>query len=273
MTDSRHVLDVTTSGRWAARAAEVLGAAMTAAVDRRGRCLIALSGGSTPTPVFAELAELDLDWPSVTVLQVDERIVPLDSSSRNLMTQRDVLGHLGCAWLPLPVDELLALRGRPPTDQDQPRLITAEAAEPILGRFTEQLTELAGDPPVLDIVHLGLGTDGHTASLVPGDPLVSELRDYVGLTGLYSGSPATTTQAVAALDKAELRPTTQRVSLTRPVLDRARMTLWLVNGAEKAEVVQRLMDGDMSIPAGLVMAAHSVIIADHDAAALVDRSA
>ncbi len=271
MSEGLHLLDVTTSSRWAARAAEVLGAAVSDSIDRRGRCLLAISGGSTPTPVFAELARLDLDWPKVTILQVDERIVPLDSSSRNLMTQRGLLGHLGCSWVPLPVDELLGLRGRPPTDQDQPRPITANAADPILDRFAAVLVELAGDPPVLDVVHLGLGTDGHTASLVPGDPLVTELRRYVGLTGLYSGSPATTTQAVAALDKATVRPTTQRVSLTRPVLDRARMVLWLVQGADKADVVRRLVDGDLSIPAGLVRAAHSVIVADADAAALVDR--
>lgn len=272
MTAGRHLLDVTTAGRWAGRAADVLGTAVAAAIERRGRCLMALSGGSTPTPVFAEVARVDLEWSKVTILQVDERIVPLDSSSRNLLAQRDLLGHLGCSWLPLPVDELLGLRGRPPTDQDHPRPITAEAADPVLGRFAAQLTELAGDPPVLDIVHLGLGSDGHTASLVPGDPLVEELTRYVGLTGLYSGSPPTTTQAVAALDKATIRPTTQRVSLTRPVLDRARVVLWLVNGADKAEVVQRLIDGDMSIPAGLVHAAHSVVVADADAAALVDRS-
>ena len=271
MNEDRHLLEVTTSGRWAGRAAEILGAAVADAIERRGRCLMALSGGSTPTPVFAELARLDLDWSSVTILQVDERIVPLDSSSRNLMVQRDLLGHLGCRWMPLPVDDLLALRGRPPTDQDQPRPITEEAADPILDDFAARLTELADDPPVLDVVHLGLGSDGHTASLVPGDPLVNEMRRYVGLTGLYSGSPPTTTQAVAALDKGTIRPTTQRVSLTRPVLDRARMVLWLVNGADKADVVRRLTEGDMSIPAGLVRAAHSVIVADTDAAALVDR--
>lgn len=271
MSEGRHLLEVTPSGRWAGRAAEILGAAVADAITRRDRCLLAISGGSTPTPVFAELAQLDVDWPSVTILQVDERIVPLDSSSRNLMVQRNLLGHLGCTWLPLPVDDLLALRGRPPTDQDHPRPITSETAGPILDEFAARLIDLAGDPPVLDVVHLGLGSDGHTASLLPGDPLVHELRRYVGLTGLYSGSPPTTTQAAAALDRGTMRPTTQRVSLTRPVLDRARMVLWLVNGADKADVVRRLVDGDMSIPAGLVHAAHSVVVSDTDAAALVDQ--
>ena len=116
---------------------------------------------------------------------------------------------------------------------------------------------------------LGLGSDGHTASLVPGDRLVGELRRYVGLTGLYSGSPPTSTQAIAALDPASMKPTTQRVSLTRPVLDRARMALWLVQGADKAEALSRLHRSDPTIPAGLIRPAHSVIVADGDAAALI----
>ena len=267
MNDSYHVLDVSAPARWSSRAADVLATAIAHSIERRDRCLLGISGGSTPTPVFAELAARDLDWDKVTIVQVDERIVPLDSSSRNLMVQRGLLGDLGCAWLPLPVDELLLLRGRPPIDQDQPRLIDPGAAEDILDTFGRHLAELAGKPPVLDVVHLGLGSDGHTASLVPGDPLVGELRRYVGLTGLYSGSPPTATQAAAALDKATVRPTTQRVSLTRPVLDRARMALWLVQGADKADAVKQLYRSDPSIPAGLVRPAHSVIVADSDAAA------
>ena len=269
MDQSFHLLDVTPSTRWSLRAAEVLTAAIQSAVDQRGRCLLGLSGGSTPTPVFAELAQSDLDWPNVTVVQVDERIVPLDSSSRNLMVQRNLLGDLGCSWLPLPVDELLALRGRPPGDQDQPRVIDTATARPILDDFRARLTALAGDPPVLDIVHLGLGTDGHTASLLPGDPLVEQLDSFVGLSGLYSGSPATSTQTAAALDPATAQPTTQRVSLTRAVFDRARMVVWLVNGAGKADVLRRLYNSDLSMPAGLIRPAHSVIVADTDAAALI----
>jgi 6-phosphogluconolactonase len=267
--DSYHLLDVSAPGRWVNRAAEVLATAIAHSIEQRGRCLLGISGGSTPTPVFAELATLDLDWESVTIVQVDERIVPLDSSSRNLMVQRGLLGRLDCSWLPLPVDELLALRGRPPSDQDQPRLVEGSAAEEILQQFSDRLVGLADDPPVLDVVHLGLGSDGHTASLVPGDPLVDELRRYVGLTGLYSGSPPTSTQAVTALDKSVLRPTTQRVSLTRPVLDRARMAFWLVQGADKADSLRRLYRSEQSIPAGLIRPAHSVIVADSDAAAFV----
>lgn len=270
MSPDRHLLDVTSPQRWAERAAEVMATAMIAAVDRRERCLIALSGGSSPTEVFKILADHDeVPWDRIVFLQVDERIVPLDSSARNLMGQRSVLGHLGASWLPLPVDELLTLRGRPPVSHEPPRVIDHQHARPVLDRFTEQLVTMAGDPPVLDLVHLGLGADGHTASLVPGDPLVEELRRYVGLTGLYSGSPPTETQQQAALDPKRRTQPTQRISLTRPVLDRARMVLWLVRGSSKSAVLPRLLNGDMSIPAGLVHPAHSVVVADTEAAARV----
>ena len=246
-----------------------MAAAIDASIRQRDRCVIALSGGSTPAPVFSRLADEDLDWEKVTILQADERIVPLDSSSRNLMEQRGLLGHLGCQWLPLPVDELLGLRGGPPTAQDQPPEIDPEVAADALDRFSERLVEIVGQPPIIDLIHLGLGSDGHTASLVPGDPVVDQLSTYVGITGLYDGSPATATQEDAALDHQPGRPSTQRVTLTRPVLDRARMVLWLVRGADKADALARLHRSDPSIPAGLIRPAHSVIIADTEAASAI----
>ena len=210
-----------------------MAAAIAASISRSGRCLMALSGGSTPAPVFEALAGRDLLWEKVTILQVDERLVPADSDDRNLGQQRLAFENLGAQWLPLPVDEILA------ADSD------AKVAA-VLDRFGMDLIEHADEPPILDLVHLGLGDDGHTASLVPGDPLVNEMRDYVGLTGEYRGS--------------------KRISLTRPVLDRARMVVWLVSGSSKAEPLGRLLAGDMSIPAGLIRPAHSVILADADAA-------
>jgi len=95
---------------------------------------------------------------------------------------------------------------------------------------------------VLDLVHLGLGPDGHTASLVPGDPVL-EINDAdVGLTGLYQQR--------------------RRMTLTYPILNRSRYVLWLVTGSEKAEMLARLRVGDASIPAGRVRADHAVILAD-----------
>ncbi len=213
-----------------------MAAAIDAAIEARDRCVVALSGGSTPTPVFEALATRPLSWEQVVFLQVDERLVAGDDERRNLMGQRAVFGNLGCSWLPLPVEELLLgdVDGDPST------------AAAVLDRFCVDLVAVAGDPPMIDLVHLGLGADGHTASLLPGDPLVDELRQYVGVTEEYQG--------------------TRRISLTRPVLDRARMAVWLVSGSDKAETLGRLLAGDMSIPAGLIRPAHSVVLADADAA-------
>jgi 6-phosphogluconolactonase/glucosamine-6-phosphate isomerase/deaminase len=215
-----------------------MAAAIWAAMGRSDRCLLGLSGGSTPAPFLVALADRDLLWLMVTILQVDERIVAADDPARNLGSQQAALGHLGARWLPLPVEDLLEIA---PDDPDAGTEVAA-----VLDAFSSALVELAGGPPLLDLVHLGLGDDGHTASLIPGDPLVDELRAYVGLTETYRG--------------------TRRISLTRPVLDRARMVVWLVRGSSKAEPLGRLLAGDLSIPAGLVRPAHSVVLADGEAA-------
>lgn len=245
MADDLHTLDISAPDRWAERAADVMAAAIEQSITRSGRCVMALSGGSTPAPVFDALADRDLLWEHVTILQVDERLVAADDPARNLAGQRQALGHLGADWLPLPVDDLLALAAtRAAADPDAD--LVDQGAREILGRYRAALTDLAEDPPVLDLVHLGLGDDGHTASLFPGDPLVTELRAYVGLTGEQNG--------------------VRRISLTRPVLDRARMVVWLIKGSNKAGPLGRLLGGDLSIPAGLVRPAHSVILADAEAA-------
>jgi 6-phosphogluconolactonase len=238
VADDLHTLDISANERWPERVADVMAAAISESVTRNGRCLMALSGGSTPAPAFQDLASRDeLPWDRVTILQVDERLVPSDDPARNLVQQEEAFGALGAMWLPLPVDELLEVADTPDAD--------ARFAA-IIDRFCFELVETADDPPKLDLVHLGLGDDGHTASLVPGDPLVNQMRDYVGITEPYRGH--------------------RRLSLTRPVLDRARMVVWLVSGSSKAEPLGRLLAGDMSIPAGLIRPAHSVILADSDAA-------
>ena len=240
MTDELHTLDISAPERWADRAADVMAAAIAQAIGRSGRCVMALSGGATPGPVFEALADRDVLWEHVTIVQVDERLVPADDPARNLAGQKAALGHLGASWLPLPVDELLAL----PTGGSQAEREAAVAE--VLDEFVADLVGLADDPPILDLVHLGLGDDGHTASLFGGDPLLDELRTPVGLTGVHNG--------------------VARVSLTRPALDRARMVVWLVRGSSKVEPLGRLLVGDLSIPAGLIRPAHSVVLADADAA-------
>jgi len=112
-------------------------------------------------------------------------------------------------------------------------------------RYARTLADLAGSPPVLDLVHLGLGPDGHTASLVPGDPVVDVADADVALTGVYQGR--------------------RRMTLTYPVLNRARRVLWLITGADKAAMLARLRLGDPTIPAGRVRQDHALVIADRAA--------
>lgn len=203
------------------------------AVDRRGRCVLALSGGSTPWPTLRHLAAMDLPWSEVRVAQVDERVVPAESPERNLGALRRILveeGPLAPAALhPMPVE-------------DVERCGPARAAR----RHSRELEELAGRPPRLDVVHLGLGADGHTASLVPGDPTL-ELHDAdVAVTDQYRGH--------------------RRMTLTFPALNRARRILWLVTGADKADAVTRLRRDDPDIPASRVRRTSALLVCDREAA-------
>jgi 6-phosphogluconolactonase len=237
--DDLHTLDISDPERWAERCADVLAAAIEAAITRSDRCLLGLSGGSTPAPVFDLLACRELPWDKVCLVQVDERLAPAGDTARNLTGQQAAFGHLPVEWMPLPVDDILDIEAESAADE-------AARTAAVLDRFTTDLVGLAGEPPILDVVHLGLGDDGHTASLLPEDPLLNELRTYVGITGEYRGH--------------------RRLSLTRPMLDRARLVLWLVKGASKVGPLGKLLAGDLGIPAGLVRPAASVVLADAEAA-------
>jgi 6-phosphogluconolactonase len=124
--------------------------------------------------------------------------------------------------------------------------VEAPDLEAAARQYAVILQEIAGSPPVLDLVHLGLGPDGHTASLVPGDPVLDVADADVALTGLYQGR--------------------RRMTLTYPLLNRSQRILWLVTGSEKAGMLVRLLDGDASIPAGRVRQDHAVVLADRAAA-------
>jgi 6-phosphogluconolactonase len=112
--------------------------------------------------------------------------------------------------------------------------------------YSASLTAVAGDPPVLDLVHLGLGSDGHTASLVPGDPSLDVTDADVALAGPYQGR--------------------RRMTLTFPVINRARRVLWVVTGADKTVMLRRLLDADRDIPAGRVSQDRTLVLADRLAA-------
>ncbi len=214
----------------ALKAADFIAEQARSAVAARGRFLMAVSGGLTPWVMLRALAGEDVPWAIVHVFQVDERVAPSGDPDRNLT-------HLRASLLeraPLPESHIHAMPVELP-DLDK------AAAD-----YAAELEQFAGVPAVLDLVHLGLGPDGHTASLVPGDPVL-EVRDRdVGVTGVYMGH--------------------NRLTLTYPVLDRARVVLWLVTGSEKASMYKRLCIADPSIPAGRVVQANAVLIGDRAAA-------
>lgn len=228
--------DVSDDASGAARAAaRHVAAAARAAIAERGSFLVAFSGGRTPGLMLAALAGEVLRWQQVHVFQVDERIAPAGDPARNLETLREALlapGLLPARNLhPMPVEDAAA----------------AGAAR----RYAGMLHEAAGTPPVLDLVHLGLGEDGHTASLVPGDAALHEADAPVTATGTYRGH--------------------RRITLTFPTLDRARERVWLATGADKAAMLARLHAADRTIPAGQVRQHASIVFCDAAAAAQLPR--
>jgi 6-phosphogluconolactonase len=203
--------------------AEIIAAAAREAITAHGIFTLAVSGGRTPARMFEVLGQAKLDWRAVHVFQVDERVAPADDPERNL-TQ---LAPLAAAHVhAMPVGD---------TDPD------AAAS-----RYARELTRICGAPAVLDLVHLGLGADGHTASLVPGDAVLQVRDRDVAPSGVYAGR--------------------RRLTLTFPALDRARARLWLVTGAEKSAMLARLLTADASIPAGRVSQVRARVLADTDAA-------
>lgn len=214
----------------AARGAAVIAADARAAVAARGRFTLAVSGGRTPWVMLRLLAREDVPWASVHLLQVDERVAPAGDADRNLT-------HLGESLLdraPLRPEQIHAM----PVEFPDLRIATA--------RYAATLAAVAGAPPVLDLVHLGLGPDGHTASLVPNDPVLDVTRADVAVTDVYQGR--------------------LRMTLTYPAIDRARRILWLVTGGEKAAMLTRLRKADPRIPAGRVRQDAALVLADRAAA-------
>jgi 6-phosphogluconolactonase len=213
----------------AGRAAAFIAGEARAVVAACGRFVMAVSGGHTPWVMLRALAGEDLPWERVHVLQVDERVAPAGDAERNLTHLR----------------ESLLEHARLPPGQIYPMPVEEDDLEAAAARYASMLQCIAGSPPVLDLAHLGLGPDGHTASLVPDDPVLSITDRDVALTGVYQKR--------------------QRMTLTYPMLNRARRILWLVTGAEKSDMLARLRAGDASIPAGRIRQSEALVLADRAA--------
>ena len=201
----------------ARRAAGLVAERARAAVADHGEFSFAVSGGRSPWAMFAELADEDMPWAHSRFYQVDERVAPAGDPDRNLT-------HL-LESLPPEADGSV----RPmPVELDDLAAAAAQYAAMLPGEF--------------DLIHLGLGPDGHTASLVPGDPVLDVADRDVAVTQPYQDH--------------------RRMTLTYPVLNRAKGIVWLVTGADKVDALRRMRAGDPSIPGGRVEAASAVIIAD-----------
>jgi 6-phosphogluconolactonase len=231
MSQTVEVEVMDTADSVAQKAAAVIATEARAAASARGRFILAVSGGHTPWVMLRALSTADVPWSVVHIVQVDERIAPAGSPDRNLTHLRESLLDRA----PLPANQI----------HDMP--VETADLEAAARQYAETLQRAAGSPPVIDLVHLGLGPDGHTASLIPGDPVLKVTDADVALTGVYQGR--------------------RRMTLTYPVINRSRKILWVVTGAEKAPMLPRLLNGDPSIPAGRVRQEHARVIADSAAAA------
>ncbi len=211
-------------------AARFIATEIAQAVAERGLFTMAVSGGRTPWQMLRALSAESVPWNQVHIFQVDERVAPAGHADRNLTHLRNSLLERA----PLSVERIHAM----PVEESD---LGSAAAE-----YSQLLNGIAGLPAILDLVHLGLGPDGHTASLVPGDPVLAVMDQDVAVTNPYQGR--------------------RRMTLTYPILDRSRRVLWLVTGADKAPMLQKLARGDASIPAGRVRQEQAFVLADRDAA-------
>jgi 6-phosphogluconolactonase len=218
----------------ARKAAALIATEARATVAARGRFVIAFSAGRTPWIMLRALADEDVPWENLHVVQVDERVAPAGHPDRNLT-------HLRAS-----------LRDHTPLRTEQVYAMPVEASdlEVAAAQYAQTLRQIAGSPPALDLVHLGLGLDGHTASLVPGDPILKVADADVAVTGPYQGW--------------------RRMTLTYPILNRACQILWLVTGADKASMLARLRNGDASIPAGQIRRERTLVLTDRAAAGLLE---
>jgi 6-phosphogluconolactonase len=215
-----HTLEVVADvAALAERAADFVHQFTHECVATYGSCQLAVSGGTTPWAMFSALTTRKILWEALTLYQVDERVAPDGDADRNLSHLRASLGDRPVTVVPMDVTA---------TDLDE---AAAQYGAALPSRF--------------DLVHLGLGPDGHTASLVPGDPVLDVTDRRVAVTAPYDGH--------------------RRMTLTYPGLAPTDQVLWLVSGADKRDALARLLAGDTSIPAGRIASERSHIICDQAA--------
>lgn len=216
----------------AALAADWLAERITEDVGARGRCVIAWSGGETPWNTLEELTTRNVPWHALQVVQVDERVVASADPLRNFTR----------------IHALLCKRGR--LDEAQLHPMPVERPDPDLAarEYAKTLAAVAGSPPILDIVQLGMGVDGHTASLLPGAATLKITDRDVAATEVYSG--------------------TRRMTMTLPCINRARAHCWIITGAQKAARLRELLAGREEIPAAKVTRDNAIVFVD---AAAVSR--
>ena len=213
-------------GAVAMRAAERIARVAREAVMARGRCALAFSGGTTPSRAFRALAGEDVPWDRVHLFQVDERVAPSGDPERNYSRLTEDL-----------IDRIAI-----PSPNVHPMPVEEEDLDEGARRYQAILRQFAGTPPVLDLVQLGLGEDGHTASLFPGDAALQVIDADVAVSDIHKGR--------------------RRMTLTFPAIDGARCILWLVTGSGKSEALGRLRAGDRSFPAGRVRSDRAFLLAD-----------
>jgi len=214
----------------AQRAVEHIVVAAAQAIDERGQFVWAVSGGSTPRRMLELLGERsDLDWGRTHLFQVDERVAPDGDPDRNATMLANALFAGGA----VNKDAIGGLWLMPVTSPDLDQAMLA---------YAQRMDAVTGSPVVFDLIQLGMGADGHTASLIPADPVLAVDDRDVAMSEEYQGRI--------------------RMSLTWPVLDRAKELLWVIGGASKVDAVRQFLDNDPSIPATLPTQARSTVLLD-----------
>jgi 6-phosphogluconolactonase len=214
-------------------AASLIATEARSSIQQRGQFVMAVSGGKTPWIMLRHLLEEEMEWDKVHICQVDERIAPAGSPDRN--------------WTHL--QESLLSQGAAASLHLHPMPVENSNLEAAASSYATLLHDLIGTPAVFDLIHLGLGIDAHTASLVPGDPVLNVVSRDVALTGVYQGH--------------------RRMTLTYPIINRSRKILWIVTGNEKKRPLHQMLHQDSSTPAGRVLQERATLIADEQAASLL----